>query len=298
MAATSGRRRLREREAERHKRARGESVVGLCVDSFMTIQSQSGLADASNRAVNDRRRHHIRRARVHDRLRPFPPLQPCTRGKRVVGGLHVVHRADARGGPGGGDLLLADEDAGDCQPFSLAEQKRTTRKVGGIIPHLVDGGVSILQYANDTIIFMEHDLGKARNIKFVLCLFEQLFGLQINFNKTPWFVHDVSVPAGDGHQIQIPQEPHPHPLRCPVGAHVLLCKLGAQQHHLRYARELFPTRVQSTCHAISAASRKTGTVAAAYGVQSLILKGGVKYMKQALSVTNMLGLFFTFLDRP
>uniref|UniRef100_A0A453KG56 Reverse transcriptase domain-containing protein n=1 Tax=Aegilops tauschii subsp. strangulata TaxID=200361 RepID=A0A453KG56_AEGTS len=34
-------------------------------------------------------------------------------------------------------------------------------QVGGLVPHLVDGGVSILQYADDTIIFMEHDSAKA-----------------------------------------------------------------------------------------------------------------------------------------
>jgi hypothetical protein len=33
-------------------------------------------------------------------------------------------------------------------------------QVEGIIPHLVEGGVSILQYADDTIIFMEHNLEK------------------------------------------------------------------------------------------------------------------------------------------
>jgi hypothetical protein len=31
-------------------------------------------------------------------------------------------------------------------------------QVNGFVPHLVDGGDSILQYANDTIIFMEHDI--------------------------------------------------------------------------------------------------------------------------------------------
>ena len=56
--------------------------------------------------------------------------------------------------------------------------------MGGLVPHLVDGGVSILQYADDTIIFMEHDLAKARNMKLVLCLFEQLTGLKINFHKS------------------------------------------------------------------------------------------------------------------
>ncbi|AQK97063.1 Inorganic phosphate transporter 1-11 [Zea mays] len=62
--------------------------------------------------------------------------------------------------------------------------------------------------------------------------------------------------------------------------------------------ELFPTRVRSTCHAISAASGKAGAIVAAFGVQSLTLKGDVGHIKKALiilSVTNILGFFFTFL---
>jgi PHS family inorganic phosphate transporter-like MFS transporter len=62
--------------------------------------------------------------------------------------------------------------------------------------------------------------------------------------------------------------------------------------------ELFPTRVRSTCHAISAASGKAGAIVAAFGVQRLTLKGDAKHMAEALiilSVTNMLGFFFTFL---
>jgi hypothetical protein len=60
-------------------------------------------------------------------------------------------------------------------------------QVDVLIPHLVKGGVSILQYAEDTIIFMEHDLEKALNMKLILCLFEQLSGLKINFNKSDIF---------------------------------------------------------------------------------------------------------------
>jgi exonuclease III len=60
-------------------------------------------------------------------------------------------------------------------------------QVEGLIPHLVDGGVSILQYADDTIIFMKHDLAKALNMKLILCMFEQLSGLKINFNKSEIF---------------------------------------------------------------------------------------------------------------
>ena len=38
----------------------------------------------------------------------------------------------------------------------LIGREKEARKVGGLVPRLVDGCVSILQYADDTIIFMEH----------------------------------------------------------------------------------------------------------------------------------------------
>ena len=60
-------------------------------------------------------------------------------------------------------------------------------QVEGLIPHLVEGGVSILQYADDTILFMSHDLEKALNMKLILCIFEQLSGLKINFHKSELF---------------------------------------------------------------------------------------------------------------
>ena len=66
----------------------------------------------------------------------------------------------------------------------LLGRAKEAGQVGGLVPHLVDGGISILQYADDTIIFMEHDLVKARNMKLLLCLFEQLSGLKINFHKS------------------------------------------------------------------------------------------------------------------
>ena len=56
-----------------------------------------------------------------------------------------------------------------------------------MIPHLVEGAVSILQYADDTILFLSHDLEKALNMKLILCMFEQLSGLKINFHKSELF---------------------------------------------------------------------------------------------------------------
>jgi hypothetical protein len=48
-------------------------------------------------------------------------------------------------------------------------------------------GLSILQYADDTILFMDHDLEKGRNMKLLLCAFVQVSGLKINFHKTELF---------------------------------------------------------------------------------------------------------------
>jgi hypothetical protein len=59
--------------------------------------------------------------------------------------------------------------------------------VRGLVPHLVDGGVSILQYADDTILLLEDKLENARNVKFIICLFEQISGLKINFHKSEIF---------------------------------------------------------------------------------------------------------------
>jgi hypothetical protein len=56
-----------------------------------------------------------------------------------------------------------------------------------VIPHLVDGGLSIHQYVDDTILFMEQDLDKARNLELILVAFEHLSGLKINLYKSKLF---------------------------------------------------------------------------------------------------------------
>jgi hypothetical protein len=66
----------------------------------------------------------------------------------------------------------------------LIARAKEDGQVGGLIPYLVDGGNSILQYVDDTILFMEHDLAKVVNMKLILAIFEQLSGLKINFHKS------------------------------------------------------------------------------------------------------------------
>jgi hypothetical protein len=66
----------------------------------------------------------------------------------------------------------------------LIKRAKAEGQVAGVIPHLVEDGLSILQYIDDTILFMEHDLEMARNMKLLLSAFEQLSGLKINFHKS------------------------------------------------------------------------------------------------------------------
>jgi len=44
----------------------------------------------------------------------------------------------------------------------IIAQAKQEGQVEGVIPHLVDDGLSILQYADDTIIFMCHDMEKSK----------------------------------------------------------------------------------------------------------------------------------------
>ena len=52
---------------------------------------------------------------------------------------------------------------------------------------MINDGLSILQYADGTIIFMGHNLEHAKNMKLILCVFEQLSRLKINFHKNGLF---------------------------------------------------------------------------------------------------------------
>jgi hypothetical protein len=63
----------------------------------------------------------------------------------------------------------------------LIERAKLDGQIDGVVPHLVDGGLSILQYADDTILFMEHDFEKARNLKLILSAFEKLQVLKLTF---------------------------------------------------------------------------------------------------------------------
>ena len=53
--------------------------------------------------------------------------------------------------------------------------------ITGFAADLVENGVAILQYADDTVLCIEHDPDQALNLKLLLYMFEMMSGLKINF---------------------------------------------------------------------------------------------------------------------
>lgn len=74
----------------------------------------------------------------------------------------------------------------------IIKRAKDDGQIRGVIPNLLDDGLSILQYADDTIIFIDHDLEQAKNLKLLLCVFEQLSGLKINFHKSEIFCYGAA----------------------------------------------------------------------------------------------------------
>ena len=70
---------------------------------------------------------------------------------------------------------------------TLVDRAKTNGQFKGLVPNLVDEGLSILQYVDDTILLMENNVEDARNLKLVLGAFEKLSGLKINFHKSELF---------------------------------------------------------------------------------------------------------------
>jgi hypothetical protein len=69
----------------------------------------------------------------------------------------------------------------------LIERAKSQGFLNGVVPHLVEDGMSVLQYADDTILFINDDLERAKGLKLVLGAFEKLSGLKINFHKSELF---------------------------------------------------------------------------------------------------------------
>jgi hypothetical protein len=94
---------------------------------------------------------------------------------------------------------------GDPLLFNLVTDALATiltkaREVGmtkGLIPELIEGALTHLQYADDIAIFLECDEESIANTKFLLYCFEGMSGLKINFHKSEILVVGASKEESD-----------------------------------------------------------------------------------------------------
>ncbi|WVZ54242.1 hypothetical protein U9M48_005067 [Paspalum notatum var. saurae] len=80
---------------------------------------------------------------------------------------------------------------------ALSEILKTAREKGvlnGLVPDLIEGGLTHLQYADNMILFLENTEREIRNMKFLLFCYEEMSGMRINYAKSEVF----TVGMGDG----------------------------------------------------------------------------------------------------
>jgi hypothetical protein len=53
----------------------------------------------------------------------------------------------------------------------------------GLADHIIEKGVFVLQYADDTIICLQHNIEGARNMKLLLYMYEFMTSLKIKFSQ-------------------------------------------------------------------------------------------------------------------
>jgi hypothetical protein len=109
----------------------------------------------------------------------------------------------------------------------LITRAKEDGEIRGLVPHLVDDRISILQYADDRILFMEHDLEQAANMKPLLCAFEQLLGLKTNFHKSELFCYGEAQQM-EGHYTNL--------FVCGLGQYPFLY-LGIPMHHKKISND-------------------------------------------------------------
>jgi hypothetical protein len=74
------------------------------------------------------------------------------------------------------------------------------RHVIGLLGNCVPGDILALQYADVTLLFSSCDTRALRNLTIMLMLFEKVFGMKINFNKSEFIplnledgqIHDIA----------------------------------------------------------------------------------------------------------
>jgi hypothetical protein len=101
----------------------------------------------------------------------------------LIGPYFATHKGVRQGDPFSPLLFNLVADGLAC----IIQKAQERGLIRGLIPHIIQNGCCCLQYADDTIFLIQDCLEGARNLKFILCLFEHMSGLKINFHKSEIF---------------------------------------------------------------------------------------------------------------
>ncbi|WVZ81400.1 hypothetical protein U9M48_028780 [Paspalum notatum var. saurae] len=75
-------------------------------------------------------------------------------------------------------------------PVLFINRAKENGQIQGLVPHLVEDGLSILKDTDDTIFFLEHNLEQVKNLNIILCSFEKFSRLKINFHTCDIFCYE------------------------------------------------------------------------------------------------------------
>jgi hypothetical protein len=70
---------------------------------------------------------------------------------------------------------------------SLLNTAKNNGHLRGLAQNLVQGGLTHLQYTDDTVLLIENDEGSILTVKLILYCFEAMSGLKINYQKSEVF---------------------------------------------------------------------------------------------------------------
>jgi hypothetical protein len=65
--------------------------------------------------------------------------------------------------------------------------------IQGLVPHLIDGGITHLQSPNDTVLLLQFSVENLTNVRLILSCYEAMSGMKINFDKSEVFSVGLSV---------------------------------------------------------------------------------------------------------
>jgi hypothetical protein len=100
--------------------------------------------------------------------------------------------------------------------------------IRGLATDLVTEGVISLQYADDTILFVENEVAYAKNLKCILTCFELMSGMRVNYNKSELVPINIDNQEDIDNFVEI--------FGCPVGAFPIKY-LGIPLHYNKLRRE-------------------------------------------------------------